>query len=223
MYSSIAVGHIDTPNKTKRTQPITTFSIHHMAGFMTGKACAEMFSKKSTQASANYCIGQDGVAWASAGEEYRAWTSSTGDCATGDQCAITIELANCSGAPEWKVGDDTIEKCIQIMVDVCQRYGIKEVKWSKDKNVRKKDPTVMYMHKDWAATVCPGPYLEKKIPEYIIPEVNKRIGKTTSHFEIVNDEKLYHVQIGAFKNKDNANKLAEELNEKGYRTYIAQY
>lgn len=219
MYSKFAKGQIDTPNKTKRTSKITTFAIHHMAGFMSGAQCAKMFSNPNKGASANYCIGQDGEAWASAGEEYRAWTSSTGNVANGDQCAITFELANCTGAPEWKVGDKTIEKCIQIMVDVCQRYGIKEVKWSNDKNVRKNDPTVMYMHKDWVATACPGPYLEKKIPEYIIPEVNRRLKNSTSE----EDTKYYHVQIGAFSNKDNANKLAEELNEKGYRTYIAYY
>lgn len=219
MYSKLAAGQIDTPNKTKRTSKISTFCIHHMAGFMSGKACAEMFAKESRQASANYCIGKDGEAWASAGEEWRAWTSSTGNCANGDQCAITFELANDEGAPSWHVSDATIEKCIQIMVDVCQRYGIKEVKWSTDKNVRKNDPTVMYMHKDWAATACPGPYLEKKIPEYIVPEVNKRIGATAP----VEDKGLWHVQVGAYSKKENAQAMAAELNEKGYKTYIVHY
>lgn len=223
MISKYAKGHIDTPNKSKRTQPITTFSIHHMAGFMTGEACAKMFSKENRKASANYCI-KDNDIWASASEEYRAWTSSTGNRPNGDQCAITFELSNSTGAPEWRVSDETIESCIKVMVDVCKRYGIKEVKWSNDKNVRKNDPTVMYMHKDWASTACPGPYLEKKIPEYIVPEVNKRIGATayveTHPWEL---KELWRVQVGAYSKKENAQAMAKELNDKGYDTYIVKY
>lgn len=34
---------------------------------------------------------------------------------------------------------------------------------------------------------------------------------------------LYHVQVGAFAHKENATQLAQELQEKGYPTYITKY
>lgn len=221
MISIIAKGHIDTPNKTKRTETIDSFSIHHMACKMSGKRCAKSFAKTSRKASANYCIGEDG-AWASAAEEYRAWTSSTGNVPNGDQRVITIELANDKCAPTWHVSDNVIETCIQLMVDICKRYNIKEVKWSNDKNIRK-SKGYMYMHKDWAATTCPGPYLERMIPEYIIPEVNKRL-KINEGLFISNKEDniIYKVQIGAFKDKQNAEDLVKALKYDGFNSIIIE-
>jgi nucleoid-associated protein YgaU len=54
-------------------------------------------------------------------------------------------------------------------VDICQRNGIEKLNYTGDKSGN------LTMHKWFAATGCPGPYLESKFP-YIAEEVNKRLG-----------------------------------------------
>lgn len=44
---------------------------------------------------------------------------------------------------------------------------------------------------------------------------------TSSTQSVSNDVKIYRVQVGAFRDKQNAERLAVELNEKGYKTVIA--
>lgn len=230
MYSELAKGIVETPNKTKRTVPIDSFCIHHMAGYMTGFQCAKLFENSSRQASANYCIGKTGLddIWCSCPEEYRAWTSGTGNVPNGDQRMITFELANDGGAPDWHVSDATIEACIQVCVDVCQRYGIPEVKWSDDPNVRKTQKNYLYFHSDWQSTACPGGFLKKKIPEYIIPEINRRL--KASGVEPVKpvepvvpvSNKLYRVQCGAYRNKANAEAQVARLKAMGIDCFIVE-
>ena len=82
--------------------------------------------------------------------------------------AITIEVANDGGA-NWHVSDKALAKTIDLCVDICERNGIKELKFTGDKTGN------LTMHKYFAATACPGPYLESKFP-YIAEEVNKRLG-----------------------------------------------
>ena len=54
------------------------------------------------------------------------------------------------------------------------------------------------------------------IRSYYPSEVNKRLATP------VVKGKLFKVQVGAFGNKANAEKLAKELNLKGYKTYIVE-
>lgn len=179
MYSSLAKGIIPTSNASKRVGKISTVTIHHCAGFsVDGRSTAESFSRPARGASANYCIGQNGDIWASADETtQRSWCTSTGNGTDGnrDQNSVTIELANITGAPDWEVGPETIESCIQLCVDICKRNNIPELRWSDDPAVRRTGEHYVPYHSDWAATQCPGNFLKKKIPEYIIPEINRRL------------------------------------------------
>ncbi len=56
-------------------------------------------------------------------------------------------------------------------MDICQRNGITKLNYTGDKNGN------LTMHKCFAATACPGPYLESKFP-YIAQEVNKRLSES---------------------------------------------
>ena len=67
----------------------------------------------------------------------------------------------------------------------------------------------------------------KNCPIYILPHWDEFVCRVKGYHDkdkaestSAADEKLYKVQLGAFKNKDNAEKLAETLKKAGYDTYI---
>ena len=151
-----------SPHYDKRKNTIKKITIHHMAGNLTVEECGEVFQHR--EASANYGIGSDGRIGLYVPEELRAWSTANPD---NDHQAINIELANATGAPEWRVSDKAIAKCIDLCEDICIRYGFKmNYTGYKSGNVT--------LQKWFVATACPGPYLESKIP-YICNEVNKRL------------------------------------------------
>jgi N-acetyl-anhydromuramyl-L-alanine amidase AmpD len=155
-----------SPNCTKpRNKKVNAIVIHHVAGNATVEAVGALFAKPERQASSNYGIGTDGRVACYVEEENRAWTTGSREI---DNRAITFEVANCSGAPEWKVSDQALEATIALCVDICRRYGFK-LNYTGDKTGN------LHMHKWYQNTNCPGPYLESKFP-YIAEEVNRRLG-----------------------------------------------
>jgi hypothetical protein len=194
-----------------RNKPITKITIHHMAGNMSIESCLNMFANPARKASCNYAIGSDGRIGLGVEEKNRAWTSSSPE---NDHKAITIEVANDGGAPNWHASDIALAKTIDLCVDICQRNGIKKLNFTGDKSGN------LTMHKWFAATACPGPYLESKFP-YIASEVNKRLNveapQPTNPTGV-----LYRVQTGAFSNKANADALLAKVKAKGFDTYMIQ-
>ena len=151
--------HCKKPRKSK----IDTIVIHHMAGNLTVETCAEVFSG-NRRASSNYGVGSDGRIGCYVEEENRALTTSSNI----DERAITIEVSNCGGSPNWPVSDKALEATIELCADVCRRHGFK-LNYTGDKSGN------LQMHRWYAPTLCPGPYLMSKF-EYIAKEVNKRLG-----------------------------------------------
>ena len=157
----------DPSNYTKgRSKVVTDVTIHHMAGNLSVETCGLVF--QNGKASANYGIGSDGRVGMYVEEHNRAWTSSNAD---NDHQAITIEVANDTIGGNWHVSDKALNKLIELCVDVCKRNGIKQLNFTGDKKGN------LTMHKWFAATNCPGAYLESKFP-YIASEVNKRLTLT---------------------------------------------
>lgn len=155
-------------NKPRRDK-IRKITIHHAAGNITLKGFGSTFCG-TREVSANYGIDSQGRVGMYVEECNRAWTSSNAD---NDHQAITIEVANDGGAPNWHVSDAALEAAINLCVDICKRNGIAKLNFTGDKNGN------LTMHKYFAATGCPGPYLESKFP-YIADEVNKRLGTGSS-------------------------------------------
>lgn len=65
----------------------------------------------------------------------------------------------------------------------------------------------------------------KKCAKAIVEVIVKRGGltkKATSNSTVENDDTIYRVQLGAFKNKDNAYALEAELEAKGYQAYVVK-
>ena len=201
-----------SPNSSNpRNKPITKITIHHVAGNLTVEQVGNIFSTKERKASSNYGVDNHGRVGMYVEEKNRAWTSSSSD---NDNQAVTIEVANITGAPDWKVSDIALNKTIDLCVDICKRNNIKRLNFTGDKTGN------LTMHKMFANTSCPGPYLESKFP-YIAEMVNKRLNSQP----VVNPtpqptQILYKVQTGAFSNKKNAEALAERLKKLGFETYI---
>lgn len=156
-----------SPHRRDRTAKIDKITIHHAAvvnatleGFGNG------FSGKRV-ASSNYAIDSNGRVGMYVEEKDRAITSSN---TANDNRAVTIEVSNSCGDPDWKVSDKALAKLIDLCVDICQRNGIEKLNFTGDKTGN------LTMHKWFASTGCPGPYLESKFP-YIAEEVNKRLGE----------------------------------------------
>jgi hypothetical protein len=158
-----------SPNcSSPRTNTIKKITIHHMAGNLTVEDCGELFAKTSRGASSNYGIGTDGRVGMYVEERNRAWTSGNRD---NDQQAVTIEVANNGGAPNWEVSDAAYSKLIDLCVDICKRNNITKLNYTgtKDGNLT--------MHSMFAATACPGPYLKSKFSD-IANKVNAKLVKT---------------------------------------------
>lgn len=155
-----------SPNCNKpRNHKIDTITIHHMAGNGSVELCGNIFANPSRQASSNYAIGSDGRVGMYVEEANRSWCSSSG---ANDHRAITIEVANDKVGGNWHVSDKALAKLIDLCVDICKRNGIAKLNFTGDKSGN------LTMHKWFAPTGCPGPYLESKFP-YIADEVNKRL------------------------------------------------
>lgn len=204
MKSPLATKEILTNNYNQRKKPILKFTPHHTAvvGAMA-ETIANNFNKNGN--SANYVIGDDGTIISCVPEEYRAWTSSSED---NDTQAITVEVCNSTGDPEWRVSDAALEALINLGVDICRRYNLPGFTWTGNKN------GTLTIHKMFWATACPGPYLESKMP-YIAEEITKRLNVQK---EV--DGMWYKVQVGAFKNKSGAENLLAKLKADGYEGII---
>lgn len=197
-----------SPNCNKpRNQAIDTITIHHMAGNLTVEQCGAIFARPSREASSNYGIGTDGRVGLYVDEVNRSWCSSSG---ANDHRAVTIEVANDGGAPNWHVSDSALAKLIDLCVDICQRNGIKKLNFTGDKSGN------LTMHRWFKATACPGPYLASKFP-YIAQQVNAKLGRTSAP-----SGKLYRVQVGAFSQKANADALLAKLKTEGYSGFIVE-
>lgn len=178
MSNSLLVDYTKiSPYSSARTAKISKITIHHMAGNLSVESCGKLFETTSRQASSNYGIGTDGRVGLYVDESRRAWTSSNRD---NDNCAVTIEVANDGGAPDWHISDKALAKTIDLCEDICRRNGIKKLNFTGDSSGN------LTTHKWFANTQCPGPYLEKKFPD-IAAQVNARL-ESASEEKTVNEE-----------------------------------
>ncbi len=197
-----------SPNSTNpRKEKIKKITIHHMAGNLSVEACGNVFASSSRDASSNYGIDSNGQVGMYVEEKNRSWCSSS---ASNDHQAVTIEVANNSGAPNWTVSDKALSKLIDLCTDICERNGIKELNYTGDASGN------LTMHCWFVATSCPGPYLKSKFT-YIADEVNKRLVATSN---ATPSSTLYRVQVGAYKDKSNAESMERKLKSKGFDTYL---
>lgn len=155
-----------SPNTYGKRGTPTKITIHHMAVINASlKAIGNAFAKKSRNACSNYGIDSRGNVALYLDEEYAPKTSSN---RANDMLAVTIEVSNSKGAPNWEVSDAAYKKLIDLCVDICKRNGINQLNYTGDKTGN------LTMHCMFSATACPGPYLKGKMSE-IAKEVNAKL------------------------------------------------
>lgn len=138
---------------------ITSITIHHMAGVNSAAGCGAIFQQPGRNGSAHYGIGVDGeIAWY-VDENCVAWTNSNWPS---NQCSVTIENSNSSVGGDWPVSDATLRSLIKLVADIAKRNGLGKLVVGEN----------LTKHNDFAATACPGPYLEARM-QYIADEANK--------------------------------------------------
>lgn len=165
MFSELIKKQILSPNYSSRNgQKITKITIHHAAGVLSAETLAKIFLPTRRCASCNYCIGNEGDIIGVVPEEKRAWTSGS---RWNDEQAITIEVSNCSGKPNWEIGEKAMKSLILLCADICRRHCIVPYfNGNKDAS--------MTFHCMFQATECPGPYIKKNINE-IIKRINNEL------------------------------------------------
>lgn len=187
---------VSTHSNGRKGKNVNAIVVHHNAGNLSLKEIQNLFQKRKS--SAHYDIDVNGNIGQYVDEKDRSWCTSGEDP---DLRTITIELANDKTGGNWHISDATITSCVNLCADICKRYGIKKLYYDGKKGT-------LLRHCDYHATACPGPYFIS-ITNDFCDRVNQILDGE------LKDGEYYRVQMGAFKNKDNAEKYAENLNSKG--------
>lgn len=204
LAKEVYLAHSNNYQKGRNGYKICKITPHIMAGKLTAKQCCQnIFQNPNYCASANYTIGYNGEIALNVSEEDRAYTSSN---ALNDNQAITIEIANIELGGNWKISDASWNSLINLCIDICKRYKFKLI-YDGTPNGS------LTRHNMFANKECPGAYLQSRMAE-LCRVVNAKLESST------NGGTLYKVQVGAFKNRSNAEKLANELKNKNISTYI---
>lgn len=200
-----------SPNKTSpRNHAIDTITIHIVVGQLSAKGIGNVFADPARKASSNYGIGTDGEIGMYVEEKDRSWCSSS---SSNDNRAITIECASDMYHP-YAINDKVYKSLINLLVDICQRNNIKELKWKGNKalvgDIEQQNMTV---HRWFANKACPGDYVYNRLGQ-IADEVNSKL---TAKPE---PQTLYCVQVGAYAKKGNAENRLKQLKAAGFDGYI---
>lgn len=211
-------SHSNPRSQDGISQP-TKLIPHHMAGTMGALACAKMHKKTSPKngASASCYIKDDDIVGA-VSEDRRPWTSNgtpvggkSGRWA--DFRAITVEVSNekrgVSGSEKgWTISDKSYRSLVRYFADICNRYGI----------IPHYDGTqngTLCMHRQFAATGCPGEHLKDLITSHQLEEdILKEMGKKPDTKPEPQGVR-FRVQIGAFKSLAAAESFAKTFSETG--------
>ena len=214
--SSLVDFTLISPNKTSpRTHKIDTITIHCVVGQCTVESLGALFAKASRRGSSNYGIGKDGKIGLYVDEKDRSWCSSN---AANDHRAITIEVASDTTHP-YVVTDAAYSSLIKLLVDICKRNNIKELKWKADKSlIGQIDKQNMTVHRWFANKACPGDYLYERHGQ-IAEAVNKQLGvKPVANADNVAPvTKYYRVQVGLFRNKEYADAMYRKVEAAGFK------
>lgn len=150
---------------------IEVITWHHAAGVISVEKLGEIMSRPGRNMSATYGIGYDARVGRYLDEKDRPWTSSS---RSNDFKAVTIEISNSSTGGNWPISDAVMAKAIALTVDICKRNGIKKLTYTGDANGN------FTFHKMFAATACPGPYIEGKAKE-IVAKINAQLSESTTN------------------------------------------
>lgn len=171
LAQNTVLAHESNYTKGRCGHEICKITPHIMAGILTAEQCARnIFGNPNRNASANYCIGNEGDIVCNVYEEDRAWTSSN---RTNDYKAITIEISNNAIGGDWTISDAAWNSLVALCVDICKRYNFR-LTYDGTPNGS------LTKHNMFKNTNCPGSYLQSRFQE-LADTVNARLeGQTVA-------------------------------------------
>ena len=200
-----------TKNRAAQGGCITEITVHHCAGAMTVESLGALWQRVGRRGSSHYGVCGDAVGQYVA-ESDVAWTN--GNWASNCR-AVTIEVSNSGGAPDWPVSGASLQTLARLVADIARRNALGELVVGKN----------LTWHSMYAATACPGPYLKGKLAE-IAAQANainaKEAQPAGAQAQAPDRTVLYTVQVGAFKNKANAESYAAGLKGRGVDCIIIE-
>ena len=205
-----------SPNHSgKRTHSIDRITPHCVVGQLSCESICDCFTSKGRQASCNYGIGFDGKISLCVDEENRSWCSSSN---SNDQRAVTIECASIKTSP-YTMNESVYNSLVNLCVDICKRNGKTKLLWFNDKNKSlsyepKSNEMVITVHRWFANKSCPGDWLYSRLDD-LANTVTKQLAGD-------NDEYMYRVQVGAYKQKSNADAMLKKLKQAGFEGFIVK-
>ena len=204
-----------SPNHSgKRTHVIDRITPHCVVGQLSVEQLGSIFANPKCKASCNYGIGTDGRVGIYVEEENRSWCSSD---AKNDQRAVTIECASDATHP-YAFKDVVYQKLIELCVDICRRHGKKKLLWLGDDKQKSldynpaKDEMILTVHRWFAKKECPGNWMYAHMGD-LAKKVTDKLNVGEELYRVRNGE----IQLGAFKNFENAKRMADE--HKGFAVF----
>ena len=190
----------------KKNYTIQEITVHHAAGVITLPTLKQVYLNRGV--SAHYGV-RDNAVMQSVLEENTAWTNGN---EAANSRAVTIEVCNSEGAPDWAISNESYDTLIELVYDIAKRNNLLPLV----KGVS------LTWHRMYSNTACPGNYLFNRL-DNLVTQVNALYYAETGNGETPggNTAPMYRVraswddpktQVGAFKNLDNAKRLADELN-----------
>lgn len=125
-------------------------------------------------------------------ENRNAWHSGDGSNGVGNRQGIAIEICYSKSGGDRFIKAE--KNAVDLIVEILKRYN-----WGIDRVTK---------HQDYNGKYCPHRTLDMGWDRFI------------KMIEAKMNNKLYKVQVGAFSNRANADKLCNELKKKGYSAFI---
>ena len=125
-------------------------------------------------------------------EDRNAWHSGDGEHGKGNREGVAIEICYSKSGGDRFVQAE--KNAVELIVSLLKKYN-----WGVDKVTK---------HQDYSGKYCPHRTLDAGWDRFI------------KMIEAKMNTKLYRVQVGAFANRSNAEKLCQELKSKGYSAFI---
>lgn len=180
----------------------------------TDEANANYFKTAGRNASAHAFVDDNSIT-ISVPIEYTAWSvggNKWSDCQqTGggtlygiakNTNTINIELCDTKKNGKYDVSDATLANAIEFTKELMNKYGI--------------PLNHVIRHFDVNGKHCPAWALDNSTWE----SIKAKIGASSP--AAATPKKYYRIQLGAFGNKNNADKLAQEIKTKGFDTIVKQ-
>ena len=210
-------------NSGQRTMKIDRITPHCIVGQLSAETIGACFDHASVQASCNYGIAVDGRVALIVPENVRSWCSSS---SANDQRAVTIECASDKTAP-WAFRDNVYQRLIELCVDICKRNGKNKLLWLADKQKTlayqpAADEMVLTVHRWFANKACPGDWLYERLGD-LAEKVTKALGGSSvpsGSDPTEGAKKLYRVQVGAYKERANAERKLRQISATGTDCFI---